>query len=47
MFGASWSLVGPLLAAAVTGLVAAIVYPIVQGTVVEPVNLDVTKPSTT
>ena len=35
---ASWSLVGPLLAAAVTGLVAAIVYPIVQGTVVEPVK---------
>ena len=33
---AVWSVVRPLLAAGVTGLVAAFVYPMVQGMVVEP-----------
>src|SRR6266403_6211114 len=35
---AVWSVVAPLFAAGVAGLVAAIVYPIVQGIIVEPVN---------
>ena len=38
MVTAVWSVVAPLLAAGVAGLVAAVVYPLVQGIIVEPVN---------